>query len=299
VVLVGLLRQTIREWRDDRGGHHGAALAFYALFALAPLTLILSVVTGRIFGAEAAQERLALELAPILTPEVARTAQAAVASAAESRAGVAASTVGVLFSLYGGVRGFLELQATLNAVWGVRAIRGPGLLEILRRKALAFASVVLCGSLLLASIVATMVLHPVASSAASGIAWPFWMARRGEDLSSFVLAALLLTVVFKTLPDVRIRWRDVFVGAGLSAVLFVLGKHGIAYYLRHASTASAFGAAGTLVAVLTYVNFSAQAVLFGAKFTYVYARHRGEPLEPADGAARVIRTVVRDAAAGA
>lgn len=294
MILWELLRQTFREWRDDRAAHHGAALAFYALFALAPLTLVLSAVTARLFGEQAVEERLAVELAPLLTPEVARTAEAVVASAASSRSGVVASTVGVLFSLYGGLRGFLELQATLNAVWGVRAVRGPGILEIVRRKALAFASVVLCGSLLVASIVATMVLHPVASSAASGIAWPYWMARRGEDVSSVLLVALLLTVVFKTLPDVRIRWRAVLVGASVSAVLFVLGKHGIAYYLRHATTTSAFGAAGTLVAVLTYVNYSAQAVLFGAKFTYVWARHRGEPLEPAEGAARVIRTVVRD-----
>jgi membrane protein len=294
VVLWQLLRQTFREWRDDRAAHHGAALAFYALFALAPLALVLSAVTARLFGEQAVEERLAVELAPLLTPEIARTAEALVASAATSRSGVAASTVGVVFSLYGGVRGFLELQATLNAVWGVRAVRGPGLLELVRRKALAFASVVLCGSLLVASIVATMLLHPVASAAARGIAWPYWMARRGEDVSSVLLAGLLLTVVFKTLPDVRIRWRAVLVGATVSAVLFVIGKHGIAYYLRHATTASAFGAAGTLVAVLTYVNWSAQAVLFGAKFTYVWARHRGEPLEPADGAARVIRTVVRE-----
>jgi membrane protein len=293
VVLVGLLQQTWREWRDDRAGHHGAALAFYALFSLAPLAIVLSWVTAQLFGADAVRDRLAPELAPVLTPEVARTIQTVVRSAAESRTGWAASTVGIVFSLYGGVRGFLELQATLNAVWGVRAIRGPGVLEMIRRKGLAFASVLLCGSLLLGSIVATMWLHPVASHATRGIAWPLWAARRGEDVSSFVLASLFLTVVFKTLPDVRIRWRDVLLGAAVSAVLFVIGKHGLAYYLRHGTTASTFGAAGTLVVVLMYVQYSAQAMLFGAKFTSVWARHRGRPIEPAAGAARVVRTVVR------
>src|SRR5688572_16892474 len=191
-VLLRLLQETFREWRDDRANHHGAALAFYALFAMAPLAIVLSSVIAALFGQDAVRDRLAPELAPLMTPEIARTVQTIVRSAAESRTGWAASTVGILCSLYGGVRGFLELQATLNAVWGVRAVRGPGLFEIVRRKLLAFASVVLCSSLLLLSIVATMWLHPVATHATATIELPFWIARRGEDVSSFVIVSLLL-----------------------------------------------------------------------------------------------------------
>lgn len=291
---MDLLWQTFREWREDRASAQGAALAFYALFSLAPLGLVLTAVLGSVVGEDAVEERLARELAPLVTPEIAATVRALVAGATDGESGLAASGIGLAVSVYAGMRGFFHLQATLNYVWGVRAIRGPGLFELVRRKLLAFASVTLCGALLVASIGATLVLHPIAERATADLDSPYWLARRSEDLFSFVLVTFLLSVVFKSLPDVRIRWRDVLTGALVSAVLFVAGKHGIAWYLRNGSTASSFGAAGTIVAVLLFVQYSAQAVLFGAKFAYVFARHRGQPLVPGPGAARVVRTVLRD-----
>jgi membrane protein len=294
VVVWHLLRETFREWREDRASLQGAALAFYALFSFAPLALVATFVVGAVFGQDAAEERLAFELRALMTPEAAQAVQVLVRDAASSRSGWAASGLGVVFSLYGLARGFLHLQATLNQVWGVRAIRGPGLLEIVRRKLLAFASVALCGSLILVSVIANIAMHPFAVAATRELEGPLWIARRAEDLSSFVLVSVLLMVVYKTLPDVRIRWRDVLVGAGVSATLFVIGKHAIAWYLRNVGVSSSFGAASTLVAVLMYVQYIAQVLLFGAEFTFVYARWRGKPIEPGPNAARVVRTTVRD-----
>lgn len=196
-------------------------------------------------------------------------------------------------SLYGASRGFLHLQGTLNQIWGVKAIRGPGIIEIARRKLFAFASVGLCGALLLASTGLSIVLQAIAKKAARELSFGFWMWRLTEEISTYAFVVLLLMVIYKTLPDVYIRWRDALVGSAVSALLFVIGKHIVALYLRNVSTASSFGAASALAALMIYFQYMAQVLLFGAEFTLVYARANGRSIEPAQDAARVLQTVVR------
>lgn len=293
MVLWTLLSETFREWRNDRATLQGAALAFYALFSAAPLLVVATAVVGWLLGPEAAAEKLDRELRTLLSPEIAAAVRVLVDGADHHRGpGWAAGSLGLLASLYGGARGFLHLQATLNQVWGVRAIRGPGMVEVVRRKLLAFASVALCGLLLLASLVATIVFHALASRASEALQPGWLLARIGEEGSTLGIVTVLLCVVYKTLPDVRIQWRDVVVGAGVSAALFVGGKHGIAYYLRTVGAGSTFGAASALAAMLLYTQYVAQVLLFGAEFTFVFARWRGQPILPGVGAARVVRTTV-------
>lgn len=292
LILLDLLQQTWREWRDDQASRQGAALAFYGLFAMAPLLLVATAVAGGVLGQEAAERRLAAQLEALTTPEVAQTLQVLVEDAYQS-SGWAAGSLGVLTSLYAGARGFFHLQGTLNHMWGVRAVRDAGLLEMVRRKLLAFASALLCGALLLASVLLGMVLQTWA------MAWPLhlpdhWLALRlAQEATTFGLALILLMVVFKTLPDARIRWRDVVVGSAVSAGLFLMGKHAIELYLQRVGATSSFGAAGALVAVMLYTYYVAQVLLFGAEFTYVFARWRGTPILPGPGAARVVRTTLR------
>jgi membrane protein len=297
MALWKLLRETFREWRDDRATLQGAALSFYALFAAAPLLIVATTVTGLLLGGDGAEELLARELGKLLTPEITRTVLGMVAESGQGGSGVVAGAIGLLASLWAASRGFFHLQATLNHLWGVRAVREPGAVAIVQRKLLAFASVALCGLLLLASLVATTALHAVARRA------PFdpdqIVLRIAEELWTFGLASLLLTIVYRTLPDVRIHWGDVVLGAAVSGVLFVLGKHGVAFYLNHVGARSASGAASSVAAVLLYVHYMAQVLLFGAKFTFVFARWRGHPIRPGPGAARVIRTTVRDEPAAA
>jgi membrane protein len=292
MMLWQLLRETFREWRDDRATLQGAALAFYALFSTAPLLLVATAVLGRIFGQEAAEQRLAEELVALTNAEVAAAVQALVADAGRGRSGFAAGAVGVAMSLYGASRGFFHLQATLNQIWGVRTVRGPGVLEIVRHKLLAFASVALCGTLLLASTGVSIGFHVAARQAAQHLSLGFRMLRMGEELSTYGFVVLLLMVVYKTLPDVRIRWRDVLVGAAVSAALFVLGKHLVSFYLRHVTVASSFGAASALAGLMIYFQYMAQVLLFGAEFTFVFARMQGRPIEPGANAARVMRITV-------
>lgn len=289
-----IVRETWREWREDRAQLQAAALAFYALFSFAPIILVTTAVLSTVFGREAAESRLAVELEWLFTPQVADVIQSLVKNASAARTGWAAGGLGLLVSLWGSMRGFLHLQGTLNLVFGVKAVRGPGVLAMIQRRALAFASVGLCGALMLASLSATLVLHSWADRAVVGTRWEVFQAHALEELGSFGIVSVLLTVVYKTLPDVRIRWRDVLLGAVVSALLFVLGKHAIALWLRHVGTASTFGAASAIVALLLYVDYVAQVLLLGAEFTFVLAKANGTPIEPTAGAARVIRTVIRD-----
>lgn len=289
-----IVKETWREWREDRAQLQAAALAFYALFSFAPIILLTTAVMSTVFGREAAESRLAVELEWLFTPQVARVVESLVQNASASHTGWAAGGLGIVVSLWGSMRGFLHLQGTLNLVFGVKAIRGPGLFEIVRRRMVAFASVGLCGTLMLVSLSATLVLHSWADRAVPGAGWEVFRAHAVQEIGSFFIVSVLLTVVYKTLPDARIRWRDVLLGAGVSALMFVLGKHAIALWLRHVGTESTFGAASAIVALLLYVDYVAQVLLLGAEFTFVLAKANGRPIEPTWGAARVVRTVIRD-----
>lgn len=292
MVAWQLLRETYREWRDDRATLQGAALSFYALFAVAPLLVVATTVTGLVLGGDRAEALIADEVGKLLTPEITATVLTMVADSGQGKSGVVAGAAGLLASGWATTRGFFHLQATLNHLWGVRAVRDAGAVAIVRRKLLAFASVALCGLLLLASLVGTTALHVVASRAP--IDADQIVLRVAEELWTFLLASLLLAIVFRTLPDVRIAWSDVVLGAAVSAGLYVLGQHAVAFYLHHVGARSASGAASSLAALLLYVYYMAQVLLFGAKFTFVFARWRGHPIRPGLGAARVVRTTIRE-----
>ena len=288
-----LIRLTWRKWRDDQATRQGAALAFYALFAAAPSLLVAGILARRIFG-EAGSGWLHAQLSGLTTPEVAGTVAELVAGAAHPEAGLKTTLIGLFATLYAGVRGFLHLQTTLNNLWGVRQVRGPGINAIFLKKGWAFASILLCGSLMLASLVGSifvqLVAHHLAGGLPAGLAW----VGRVNELGTFFLSAVLLTVVFRTLPDVRIGWREVVFGALFTATLFAFGKHLIAWYLQHAVHSQGFGSAGSVVAVLLYVYYSAQVLLIGAEFTWVYAENLGTPIVPNERAARVVRTTIRE-----
>ncbi len=287
-----LIRQTWRKWRDDQATRQGAALAFYALFAAAPLMLVAGVVAGALFGEKEGASWLHTELVLLTTPEVATTIGGFVSAAANTEAGIKTTIAGLVATFYAGSRGFLHLQATLNNLWGVRQIRGPGVKQIFIKKGMAFASVFLCGSLMLVSLVASIVLQIAAHQFAEGLPSGALLLSRLNGVLTFGLSTALLAVVFRTLPDVKIGWKEVCVGAIFTAVLFAGGRHAIAWYLQHATRSQGFGSAGAVVVVLLYVYYSAQVLLIGAEFTWVFAENHGTPITPTKRSARVVRTTV-------
>ena len=291
--VIRLLYETLDEWQQDNASRQGAALAFYGLFACAPLVLFATIVLGALFGEQTARDELEAQLAVLTTHEVADTVLRLVELSARAPTDWTASAVGALTLLFGAFRGLLHLQATLNLIWGVRADRRGTFAHVVRRHLLALGSTLLTGVLLVSSIAVTMVLRSVANHAAGGLPRHWVLLRLSEDLGTGLLSMMLIAIVFKTLSDARLQWRDVLVGAAVSAGLLVLGKHGMAWYLRLIVQASAFGAAGAVVGVLIYAYYMAQVVLFGAEFTYVLARSLGDPIEPGPNAVRVRSLVER------
>lgn len=277
MVVLKLLWETVVEWHRDNATRQGAALAFYALFACAPLLLVATAVAGAVLGPDVAEEQLAMHLETLTTHEVAVTlAELVHASEPTTSGGLMAGIIGVVTMLVASANGMVHLQGTLNSIWGVRPNRRGTTLEVVRHHLLALGSVLLCGVLILSSIAGTMVVRSIALRATGELPFNWVLVRLSQELGGFVLAMLLVSVVFKTLADARPSWRDVLIGAAVSSALFLVGKHAIAWYLRDVVTSSVFGAAGAVIAVLLYAYYIAQVVLIGAEFTWVYARHLGK-----------------------
>jgi membrane protein len=271
----------LKWWRDDTF-RLGAALAYYTIFSLAPVVLIVVFVAGLVFGQETARRQLLEEIRNTVGAPVSRAIEATVTSENTISGDLLATAVSVVVLLIGATTVFAELQSALNNVWGVRA-RSGGVWDLVKVRFWSFTVVLGIGFLLLVSLVISAALAALVELfpwAASGA----WLWRLVNGLLSFGLITLLFALIYKILPDVAIAWSDVWIGAALTALLFTVGKYLIGLYLGRSSWVSAYGAAGSLVVVLVWVYYSSQILLFGAAFTQVYARRSGKPLVPTKNA---------------
>ena len=256
----------------------GAELAYYALFSIAPVLLIVTAVAGALFGAAAVRGEVIGKLDQLIGSEAAQVVQTLLESAREPREGLIASVVGAVTVVIGATGFFLQLQLALNAIWRVRRRPGTGMKALVRNRVRSFAVVVAIGFLLMASLVVSAVLAALDT----------WLERRGTGLSAVLavlnvvlslgISAALFALVLRLLPDVKLTWRDVGIGASITAVLFVIGKQLIGEYMGRSGLHSAYGAAWAVVALLLWVYYSAQIVLLGAEITRVLThRERGVP----------------------
>jgi len=275
--LWDLIRKTVMAWQDDYASSMGAALAYYTVFSVAPLLVIVVAVAGFFFGQRAAQGELYMQLRDVLGDEGASTVQALVKSASAPHSGVLAGVIGVVVLIVGATTAFAELQSALDRIWRVpMQERGSGIWNLLRSRVLAFGLVLATGVMLLASIIVGTAIHAFAR----------WWGRipggwhqviEGVDiLVSMILATALFAMIYKWMPRAKVAWHDVWIGAVVTAVLFEIGKLLIGLYLGQTAIASAFGAAGSIVVLLVWVYYSAQIFLLGAEFTWVYANERKE-----------------------
>lgn len=280
----GLLKETLRSWNEHRALRLGAALAFYTVFSIAPLFLIVLAIAGMWFGEEAARRQLFDQIHGLLGQQGGEAVQAVVTSANKPKTGTWATIVAVLTLLIGATGVFVQLQDALNTIWQVRRQPGHGLRAFIKGRLLSFAMVLAIGFLLLVSLVVS------ASLAALGKFMSGLMPAQEAvwQLVNFVISlgliGLLFAMIFKVLPDVKIGWREVWIGAVLSAVLFNLGKFALGMYLGRSSVASAYGAAGSLVIILLWVYYASQTLFLGAEFTRAYAKRFGRSFKPAPGA---------------
>jgi membrane protein len=274
--IRNLIGKSVAAWVDDYAPSMGAALAYYTLFSLTPLLLIAIAVAGLVFGEEAARGEIVAQIEGLIGREGAIAVQGLLESANEPAHGVVALVLSLVTLIVGATTVFAELQSDLDRIWRVPApATKRGLLTLLRTRLLSFGLVLGLGFLLLVSLVIS------AAIAALGKWWnglfAGWEALlHALDFGlSLAITTFLFAMIYKFMPRARIPWRDVWVGAAVTALLFEIGKVLIGLYLGKASVASAFGAAGSLVVLLVWVYFAAQIFLLGAEFTWVYAHERG------------------------
>jgi membrane protein len=267
-----LLKQAASDWLEDRAPRLGAALAYYAVFSIAPLLLIAIAVAGFVYGEDRAQQQVADETRVLVGDEGGRAVRSMLEHATRPGAGVTATVFGVAMLLFGATGLFVELQDSLNTIWRVPPRPGSGLWAFVRDRLLSFLMVMVIALLLLVSVVASTTLSAVARHL--GDRQTLWGFAINEGVSLLVVA-LLFAAVFRMLPDVKIAWGDVWLGAAVTAVLFEAGKFLVGFYLGQSGVASAYGAAGSLAVLLVWLYYSGQIFLFGAELTKVYANRRG------------------------
>ena len=271
-----MFRQMFQAWSDDYVPSMGAALAYYTMFSLAPLLLIVIAIAGLVFGEDAARGEIAAQLRLLMGDGSAMAVQDLLVSVRKPASGVAATVVGVVLLLVGATSVFGELQDTLNRIWKVptSSVAG-GWIMLVRSRILSFGMVLAMGFLLVVSLLVSAALSVTARW--WGPLFGEWqlLATVADAFTSFVVVAALFAYIYKTMPSVHIQWGDVWVGAVVTASLFTFGKLLIGLYLGHSGVVSGFGAAGSLVVVMLWVYYSAQIFLIGAVFTWIYANTYG------------------------
>jgi membrane protein len=268
-----LLLETYQQWTADHAPRLAAALAYYTFLSLAPLLLVLIAVAGLIFGPEAVRGELIGQIGAVTGPDGARAIEDLLASASRPTESLVASIVGVVTLLLGAAGVVGQLEAALNTIWEVAPAQ-TSMLGMVGKRFASLAMVLAVGFLLLVSLALSAALaasHRYVGGLIPG-SETVWMVL--HFVASFAIVTILFAILFKFLPDARVEWGDVWVGAVATAMLFNVGKLAVGLYLGRSGIASAYGAAGSLVVVLVWVYYAAQILLFGAELTQVYAQQR-------------------------
>jgi membrane protein len=288
--IVVLFKNTASEWVQDKCPQLGAALAYFTVFSLAPLVLVLLAVFGLIFGgSDQARQKITEQLQYLVDPSGIKVIQDIAANAAKPQAGIIATTVGVIVGLFGASGVFGQLQDALNTIWGVKPKPNGGLWGFIRTRFLSFAMVGGVCFLLLVSLTVESLLRGLSDYLKNMLPGGHILALALFLLFDLGVIVLLFAMIFRYLPDAKIAWRDVWIGATLTAVLFVMGKFVLALYLGSGAAGSAYGAASSLITLLLWIYYAAQILLFGAEFTQVYSNTYGSLLEPKKQAIKVER----------
>jgi membrane protein len=277
-----MLKLTFSDWSEDKAPRLGAALAYYTVFSLAPLLVIVLAIAGLMFDAETVRSQISQQAG--LGQQGEEGLAMLVEGAEQREAGIVATILSVAAILFGATGVFIQMQDALNTIWEVEPKPGQGVRGFIKNRLLSFAMILAIAFLLLVLLVVSTALHAVYEYLGHLIAMPGWTAQVLDVVVSFGGVTLLFALIFKYLPDVKIGWRDVWLGAAVTALLFTLGKFLLGLYLGRASAASAYGAAGTVVIIMLWAYYSSQILFFGAEFTQVYAKSYGTRILPAEHA---------------
>jgi membrane protein len=285
-----LLKLTFTEWTNDNAFELSAALAFYTIFSIAPVLLIAVGVASFFLAPDAATDQIVGEMGKMIGAQGANAIRQVIESSRGFGKGFWAVSVGVVTLIMGATAVFGELQSALNQIWDVEAKPDRGvIMSFILDRVRSFSIAAGVGFLLLVSLLISALISGLQKYMSAWLPGIPWVWQTANVVSSFLVIAVLFAMIYKFLPDVVISWKDVWIGAAVTALLFTGGKYAIGLYLGRTATASAFGAAGSLVVLLFWVYYSALISFLGAEFTQVYARRYGPGIQPKEHAVRIGR----------
>lgn len=269
-----------QEWVKDNAPRLGAALSYYTIFAIAPLFIIVIFIASQVIDPNKVQTELMAQVSGLVGKKGADTIQTALTASTSHGKGLVASTMAIVALIVTATGLFIELQSALNTIWGVEEKPGQGIVGFIKNRLLSFAMVVGIGFLLLVSLMVSAGLSAMATYLSGKMPGLDVLSQVLNIAVSFGVITVLFAMIFKVLPDVKIAWRDVWLGAGLTALLFTGGKFALGIYLGTNSSVSAYGVAGSIVLILLWVYYSAQILFLGAELTQVIANRYGVHLRP-------------------
>lgn len=290
---IDVLMSAARYWSESQAFIYAAALAFFTVFSIAPVMIVVVAIVGLVLGERAARGELMDQLQQVLGSDAARMVETAIQNSRIEESGIWPTLVGVLAIVAGATTVFAQMQKSLNQIWDVapRPSRSS-VWRLVKARLLSLTVVLAMGFVLLVSLLLSVALRAILAFAEQWLPLPGWVAIGVEIGVSFAVVTGLFAAIFKILPDVMLRWRDALIGALVTALLFTVGRSLIALYLANAAPASTYGAAGSLVLLLLWVNYSALILLFGAAITRADFEARGHRIRPRNTAVRVHRELV-------
>jgi membrane protein len=272
--LISIFKKAFGSWNKHEGPRLGAALSFYTVLSLSPLIILVVAVAGLVFTRSTAQTHILSQVQGMIGEEGGKAVEAMLANAQRPAAGVLGSAIGLLSLLFGASGVFTELRAALNMIWEVNPDKTSGIMGMLRERFFSFGMVLSIGFLLLVSLVLSTVLAALGKFFGGLLPLPEGVLVALNFLLSFIGIGLLFALIFRFVPETKVRWNDVWLGAIVTAMFFTIGKTLIGVYLGKSSVGSAYGAAGSIIVVIVWVYYSAQIFFFGAEFTHAYAQDR-------------------------
>lgn len=292
---LSILAAAFRHWLDSQAFIYAAALAFFTVFSIAPILVVVVALVGLVIGERAVQGELFTQLEETLGLEAAGVIQTAVVNSQIDQSGFIPALVGIVATIIGATTVFAQMQQSLNQIWGVAPRpKRNNLWALLKSRLLSLTIILAIGFIMMVSLLLSVALRSVMAFAEEWLPVPGWAMVGMEWGLSLLVITLLFAAMFKILPDVLLAWRDVLLGAFITALLFTIGRSFISVYLAYTATASAYGAAGSLALLLLWVNYSSMILLFGAAFTRAHLEGRGKPIRPKNVAVCVHRELIID-----
>jgi membrane protein len=282
--IGSLLKATVVEWIDDNAARVAASLAFYTLLSMAPLVILSIAIAGVALGEDSARAQILHQIGSMIGPQAAGALDAVVESASKSQSGTLSTIIGLIVLLVGASGVFGELQYALDTIWGVKPKPQRGLMGIIKDRLFSFSMVIGVAFVMMVSLVISAVLSGVGTFMSDALPGGAVLWQAVNLAVSLGVITVLFALIYKVVPDVEIRWRDVWVGSFVTAALFNVGKYALGFYLGSSTVASSYGAAGSVVALVIWVYYSSQLVFLGAEFTQVFARRFGQQIRPSKNA---------------